>query len=134
MNRKMLLSVVVAISLSASLLIGTIGCGNSGSASNTPSSTPMIKEGKDIQETSAVSENHSHIVTIKWSDIFDANKNAIYTTTENGTTPHVHSLTLTPQNFADIKNGKAITVTSGTPVASGTGVVANHVHKFVIKR
>jgi hypothetical protein len=134
MNRKVLQLIVIAIILSTSLLIGTLGCGNRNSSGSTPTSTQITKEGQDIQVTSAASENHSHIVTIKWSDIYDSNRTSIYTTTENGTIPHVHSLTLSPQNFVDVKQGKTITVTSGTPVASGVGVVANHVHKFVIRR
>jgi hypothetical protein len=134
MERKVLQPIVVIMLLSAFFIAGTSGCAVSNTGGSTVTSEQITREGQDIQVTSALSENHSHTVTIKWSDIYDSNRTSIYTTAENGSTPHVHSLTLSPQNFTDIKQGKTITVTSGTPVASGVGVVANHVHKFVIKR
>lgn len=127
MNQKIFQCIVLTVVLCASLLLGINGCSATASAP-----TSQIQQ-KDITVVSSIAENHAHNLTIKWEDIVDANKTVVYTTTENGTPLHSHTVTLSPQNFKDIAAGKTVTVTSAPP-APGIVVVSNHVHVFVIKK
>ena len=130
MRRNTWQHIILLIILSASMLIGMNGCGGG----TTPTSTSQSEEGNDIKVTSSVSESHTHDVTIPWTDVEDANRTSTYTSTENGATPHTHSVIVSAQNLAAVKQGKTVTVTSGIPKAAGIGVVSNHTHQFVIKK
>lgn len=134
MNQKILQFAVITVVLCCSLLIGINGCSTATVQQPTPQTPATQAQGQDIRVVSSINENHSHSVIIKWQDIVDANKSVTYTTTENGTPSHSHTLTLTAQNFEDIKLGKTITVTCDPPKPDVITVVSDHVHQFVIKK
>ena len=125
MNQKILWCFVLTVILSTSLFLGLNGCSSAAPVSKT--------EETDVVVTSSLNENHSHNITIDWIDIFDANRSVTYTTLENGTPTHTHTVLITIQNFKDIKQGKTVTVTSSPPTP-GFAVVSNHIHQFAIKK
>lgn len=125
MNQKILQCVIITVILGTSLLIGINGC-------SAAAPTSKIQE-TDIVVTSSINENHTHQITVKWTDIVYTPSSVTYITTEAGTPYHTHTLRPLKTDFEAIKQGKTVKVTSSMP-KPGAVVASNHVHEFVIKK
>lgn len=95
------------------------GCGGSGGGaySSPPSAPPTPAPGLACGAT-AITLNHGHSLTIPAADV---DSTVAMTYSIEGTAGHVHMVTLSPAQLAQIKSKNAVTVTStlgGSPVHS----------------
>jgi hypothetical protein len=74
-----------------------------------------------------ISNNHGHMLTVPTADL-SLTVSKSYSI--QGTAGHDHSVTLTAQNFADLKNGLSVTVISTSTDAAPYGL---HPHTVAIK-
>lgn len=85
------------------LLLG--GCGGGGS-----DGTAAPQDAAETCDRFTFTGNHGHVLTIPLEDL-DADADKTYGV--QGTAPHNHALTLTVAQLAELKAGRAISVTTG---------------------
>lgn len=73
-------------------------------------------------ETTGITNNHGHVLTVS---VADTNLTSSKTYDISGSSPHSHSVTLTAQDFQQLKQGKPITVASTS--------AAGHTHDVTVQ-
>ena len=103
-------------------------CSSSSSAGSTPDqSCPSA----NITTDSSVNDQHSHFLCIPTADITNPPANGMtYTALQNG--EHVHTVTLTAAQLAQIGSGGTVTIQSSSDLDPISNVV--HPHTFTITK
>lgn len=115
MFRKLRFLVLIAALVALPLMAG-IGCSNS----------------SDLTFTSTQVQDHTHRVTISGDDISSDNTSNVPTTsktletTESGSPAHSHTITLTPDNYRALSQGRE--------VLALTSLEENHAHIFDLQK
>lgn len=100
------------------------GCG--GGDSNSGSGGISLPSGSGCQASNILG-NHGHALSIPTATL-DATTNQVITS--GGSSDHVHTVTLTPAQLADLKANKSVTVTSSS---GGSVAFPAHTHSVVLQ-
>jgi hypothetical protein len=116
MTRKEFLRSVVGAGVGAVGVAALVGCGgdDGGGSVDAPAAACTTP-------TSAIGTNHGHTITVSLTDV---NAAADKTYDITGSSPHAHSVTVTAAQFAQIKGGTTLMITS----TSGAG----HTHAVTV--
>jgi hypothetical protein len=98
LNRKEFLTGVVGVTVT--LIVSA--CGGDDSQGSAGAGDGDCKD--DI--STAITSNHGHVLNVPAAD-FDAGQSKTYSI--KGTSEHDHSVTLTADDFSNLKNGKTVT-------------------------
>ena len=121
MNRREFLFATGCAAVALPLATALSGCGGGG---GTPATTATTA-GDFTITSSTTGATHEHSITIKAADL-TAGLQVVYTSTQNGSGPHSHTVTVTPEQFTDINAGKSDNISSSTDFG--------HHHDFPIKK
>lgn len=113
--RKSILQLLMLVAMTI-VLVGLYGCGDS---ETNPPATKLTA----TAVSSAVTNGHTHTVSIPFSDLGTTTQVNYTTSTTAG---HSHIIALSPQQFSDLKSGLRVIVTS-TAAADG------HTHTWEIQ-
>lgn len=119
MNRREFLLVAGGAAAALPLAAFLAGCGGGGGG------TAAVLAPGDFVVPSTSVNSHTHNITVRAADLA-AGVQVVYTSTFAGSTPHTHTVTITPAQITDINGGKTDAITSSTDL--------NHNHEFVIKK
>lgn len=118
MNRREFLMVLGAAVIAAPAAVSLPGCGGGGG-----DSAPAAATG--FNAASSVDFQHSHTITIPFTDLTSPPSGGAQYTSDGAT--HVHTVTLTQQQLTDINNSQTVAVVSNAD-ASG------HTHTWTIAK
>jgi hypothetical protein len=105
MTRKQFLQSVLGVGVGAVGVAALSGCGgDDGGGSVTPDSANVC-----TTPATDISANHGHTINVSLADV-DAGANKTYDITGGG--GHAHAVTITAQQFAQIKSGRTLMIES----------------------
>lgn len=113
MKRKVFLQKLIGSVIAIIPIYGMVGCSSSddgGGQSQDPDPDPDAEANCTANGTNAaIGTNHGHTLTVSKEDV---TAGAQKTYSIQGSSEHDHQVTLSEANFNDLKDNKAITVTS----------------------
>lgn len=107
MTRNEFLRSVLGVGVGAATVALVAGCGDDGAATADAGNTCT-------SPANQIGTNHGHTLTITLADV-DAAVAKTYDIT--GTAGHAHTLTITPQQFMQIKEGRTLNIESSNGLA-----------------
>lgn len=102
-------------SATGSVLLLMQACGGGGSDAPSPAPSPAPAPADKTCGATAISNNHGHTLALTADQL---NSTTSLTLNIQGTSPHNHTIVLTPAQLAQIKAGTAVTVDSSTDAAN----------------
>ncbi len=110
MDRKEFIQKAVGAMVVTLPMYGLVSCSSSDDGGGNQDPTPGGEANCSENGTkSAIGTNHGHTLTVSKSDVTSAVEK---TYSIQGSSGHDHLVTISASNFADLKNNKAISVTS----------------------
>ncbi len=110
MTRKDFLRSIVGAGVGAIGVAAIAGCGGDDGGGGSVDAPAVAC----TTPTSAIGTNHGHTITVSLADV---NAAADKTYDITGTSPHAHSVTVTAAQFAQIKGGTTLMITSTSGMA-----------------